>query len=63
MMINIIIFLMILSSLNLLRFIVEFLIKFFSEEPTIMKLSKIDTVLLYLSISYIITFIIRWPNV
>lgn len=63
MMVNIIIFLMILSVLNLLRFIVEFLIKFFSEEPTIMKLSKIDTVLLYLSISYIITFIIRWPNV
>jgi hypothetical protein len=60
---NIIIFFAVLSVVYLLRFIVEFFIKFFSEEPTIMKLSKVDTVVLYFAISYIITFLIRWTNV
>jgi hypothetical protein len=60
---NIVVFFAILSLVYTLRFVVEFIIKFFSEEPTLMKLSKVDTVFLYFAISYLITFIIRWPNV
>jgi hypothetical protein len=63
MMINILVFLMVLSIVYLLRFVSEFVIKLFSDEPSIMQLSQVDKAFLYLSISYIITFIIRWPNV
>ena len=55
---NLLTFLMVLSTIFTLRFFVEFLLKLFSETPTVMKLSKVDSVLLYLSISYIITYII-----
>jgi hypothetical protein len=60
---NILIYLSVLSTLYVLRFCVEFLMKLFSEEPSIMKLTKIESVFLYLSVSYLITFIIIWPNV
>jgi len=60
---NILIYLSVLSTLYVLRFFVEFLMKLFSEEPSIMKLTKIESVFLYLSVSYLITFIIIWPNV
>jgi len=60
---NILIYLSVLSTLYVLRFFVEFLMKLFSEEPSIMKLTKIEYVFLYLSVSYLITFIIIWPNV
>jgi len=63
MMTNVLIYFSILSLIYLLRFIFEFLIKLFSEEPSVMKISKYDEVFLYLSISYLITFIIIWPNV
>jgi hypothetical protein len=63
MMLNILVFLMVLSVVYLLRFVSEFVIKLFSDEPSIMQLSQVDKTFLYLSISYIITFIIRWPNV
>jgi|LauGreDrversion4_2_1035121.scaffolds.fasta_scaffold05906_11 hypothetical protein len=63
MMLNILVFLMVLSIVYLLRFVSEFVIKLFSDEPSIMQLSQVDKTFLYLSISYIITFIIRWPNV
>jgi hypothetical protein len=62
-MLNILVFLMVLSIVYLLRFVSEFVIKLFSDEPSIMQLSQVDKAFLYLSISYIITFIIRWPNV
>ncbi len=62
-MLNILVFLMVLSVVYLLRFVSEFVIKLFSDEPSIMQLSQVDKTFLYLSISYIITFIIRWPNV
>lgn len=51
-------FLMVLSTIYTLRFIIEFLMKLFAEEPTVMKLSNVEKTLLYLSLSYIITFII-----
>jgi hypothetical protein len=60
---NISIYLFVLSIIYLLRFCVEFLIKFFSEEPSTLKLTNTESVFLYLSISYLITFIIIWPNV
>jgi|694.fasta_scaffold36822_5 hypothetical protein len=60
---NIVVFFAILSLVYTLRFVVEFIIKFLSEEPKLMKLSKVDIVFLYLTISYLITFIIRWSNV
>jgi hypothetical protein len=63
MMTNVLIYFSILSLIYLLRFIFEFLIKLLSEEPSVMKISKYDEVFLYLSISYLITFIIIWPNV
>jgi hypothetical protein len=63
MMTNVLIYFSVLSLIYLLRFIFEFLIKLFSEEPSVMKISKYDEVFLYLSISYLITFIIIWPNV
>jgi hypothetical protein len=63
MMVNILVFLLVLSLVYILRFVSEFIIKLFSDEPSIMRLSKVDKVFLYLTISYIITFIIRWPNV
>jgi len=63
MMTNVLIYFSVLSLIYLLRFIFEFLIKLLSEEPSVMKISKYDEVFLYLSISYLITFIIIWPNV
>ena len=49
---------MVLSTIYVLRFCIEFLIKFFSEEPSILKLTKIESALFYLAVSYIITFLI-----
>jgi hypothetical protein len=52
------IFLLILSVVFTLRFIVEFIVKLYQEEPVPMKINKINEVFLYLSLSYIITSII-----
>jgi hypothetical protein len=52
------IFFLILSVVFTLRFIVEFIVKLYQEEPVPMKINKINEVFLYLSLSYIITSII-----
>jgi hypothetical protein len=52
------IFFLILSVVFTLRFVVEFIVKLYQEEPVPMKINKINEVFLYLSLSYIITSII-----
>ena len=52
------IFLLILSIIYTLRFIVEFVVKLLQEEPVPMKISKVNEVLLYFSLTYIITSLI-----
>lgn len=52
------IFFLILSVVFTLRFIVEFIVKLYQEEPVPMKINKVNEVFLYLSLSYIITSII-----
>jgi hypothetical protein len=52
------IFLLILSVVFTLRFIVEFIVKLYQEEPVPMKINKTNEIFLYLSLSYIITSII-----
>ena len=52
------IFLLILSIVYSLRFIIEFVVKLLQEEPVPMKISKVNEVLLYFSLSYIITSLI-----
>lgn len=52
------IFFLILSVVFTLRFMVEFIVKLYQEEPVPMKINKINEVFLYLSLSYIITSII-----
>lgn len=52
------IFLLILSIVYSLRFIIEFVVKLLQEEPVPMKISKANEVLLYFSLSYIITSLI-----
>jgi hypothetical protein len=51
-------FLFTLSIVFSLRFVVEFVLKLFQEEPVPMKVSKVDEVVLYFTISYIITYLI-----
>jgi len=50
--------LFVLSIVFCLRFIIEFSLKLFQEEPVPMKVGKTEEVFLYLAVSYIITFII-----
>lgn len=50
------IFLLILSIIFLLRYTIEFLIKLLEEEPSPMKISDISKLFIYLSLSYIITY-------
>ena len=52
------IFLLILSIVYSLRFVIEFVVKLLQEEPVPMKISKANEVLLYFSLSYIITSLI-----
>jgi hypothetical protein len=52
------IFLFILSLIFTMRFILEFIMKFFQDEPEPINITKYDIVFIYLTISYIITFII-----
>ena len=49
-------YLFVLSSIFVLRFILEFTIKFFQENPTPLQLTKIEQTIVYFTISYIITF-------
>lgn len=51
-------FFFILTTIYLLKFIVEFIIKLFQENPEPMNLSKIEQVIQLVSLSYIITYIL-----
>jgi hypothetical protein len=51
-------FLFILSIIFLLRYAIEFFISLRSEDPKPMGINKVIEILLYMSISYITTFII-----
>ena len=57
-MIQIKLFLLVLSIVYLVRFIVEFVIRLTQENPDPMKMSKIEQVSQLLAISYIITYIL-----
>ena len=52
------IFLFVLSSIYLFRFILEFLIRFRDEVPKPMEISSSNQIFIYLAVSYIITFLI-----
>lgn len=52
------IFLLVISSLFVITNLFNFIIKLFDEEPKPLKIDKYNQILLYLTISYIITFII-----
>ncbi len=49
-------FLLVLSIINVLRFVVEFAFKLIQENPEPLEVTKTETVFLYLSLSYIITY-------
>jgi hypothetical protein len=51
-------FLLILSLIFSLRFVFEFVVKFFQEEPEPLVITKNEKTLLYFTIAYIITFIL-----
>ena len=51
-------FLFVLSIVFTLRFIIEFILKLVQENPTPMSLSKVNESLLYVAVSYIITYIL-----
>jgi len=52
------VFLFVISILFSLRLIAEFTIKLFQDNPEPLVLSKTEQVLIYLAVSYIITFIL-----
>ena len=52
------VFLFVISILFSMRLIAEFTIKLFQDNPEPLVLSKIEQVLIYLAVSYIITFIL-----
>lgn len=49
-------FLFVLSIIFQLKFIVEFLLKFTQETPTPIKINEIEKIFLYISSSYTITY-------
>jgi len=49
-------FLFVLSIIYSLRFLIEFGIKFFQEEPTPMTINDVEKTILYFTSSYIITY-------
>lgn len=51
-------FLFILSIIYTIRFLFEFVIRLFQQEPVPMKVQKVEEIVIYLSISYIITYLI-----
>lgn len=52
------VFLFVLSILFLLKNVVVFILKFFQEEPEEMKFNIFEKIMIYISLSYIITYII-----
>lgn len=57
-MINIFLFFLVLSIIYSSKFLFEFLFKFKQKNPEPLKISKEDKIFLYLSMSYIITYIL-----
>lgn len=49
-------FLFVLSIIYSVRYLIEFGIKFFQDEPTPMKINEVEKTLLYFTSSYIITY-------
>jgi len=58
-MINIFLFLLILSIIFTSKYLFEFFYKFTQTNPEPLKITKEERIFLYLSISYIITYILR----
>lgn len=52
------IYLLVLSSVYLFKFVIEFILKLKDENPKPIEISKINQIFIYLAISYVITFII-----
>lgn len=51
-------FLLVLSLIFTLRFVIQFTIKLFQENPEEFKINKIEKVLIHFAIAYIITYIL-----
>lgn len=51
-------FLFVLSLVFTLRFVSEFVLKLFQEEPQPMKINSVKETFIYIALAYIITFII-----
>ena len=51
-------FFFVLGILYLTKFLLEFIVKLFQENPEPMKLSKVEQTLQLISVSYIITYIL-----
>ena len=51
-------FLLVLSTIYVVRFVVEFGIKLLQDNPEPLEISKTETVFMYMAISYIITYIL-----
>jgi hypothetical protein len=51
-------FLFILTVIYLSKFVIEFIIKLFQENPEPMSLTKIEQIIQLVSLSYIITYIL-----
>lgn len=54
---NIFVFLFVLSTVYILRFVVEFIFQLTQENPKTIELSNIEKVIMYIAFSYIITSI------
>lgn len=52
---NIFVFLFVLSTVYILRFVVEFIFQLTQETPKTIELSNIEKVIFYIAFSYIIT--------
>jgi len=53
------IFFFVLSTLYCIRYLIEFFLNVQREDPVPMKVGKVNQILLYLAISYIVTSIIE----
>jgi len=51
-------FLFILSIIFTLRFVIEFGLKLFDDNPSVLDISKVNQIMLKISLSYIITYCI-----
>ena len=50
-------FLLTLSTIFVLKHLIEFLVLLFGSDPKEIKISKTNVILLYVSLSYILTFV------